>query len=101
MFEIFLTCKTISCLHSTGVLCLNNESLAAGSSPAQLVRPAKPSFVMDDFYFGTADKARGGLPSLSKLSGRPRSAVFELCQNMSAPGHFHPSDVGRDPEIWF
>ena len=56
---------------------------------------------MDDFYFGTADKARGGFPSLSKLSGRPRSAVFELCQNISAPGHFHPSDVGRDPEIWF
>ena len=40
MFEIFLTCKTISCLHSTGVLCHNNESLAAGSSPAQPVRHA-------------------------------------------------------------
>lgn len=40
--------------------------------------PAKPSFVMDDFYFVTADKARGGFPSLSKLSGRPRSAVWAL-----------------------
>lgn len=65
------------------------RKLATGSSPTPLIRmqagdpflalfrPVKPSFAMDGFYFGTADR-RGGFPNVSKLSSGHRSSSLSF-----------------------